>query len=169
MERGARRIASPQPGTRMMSPQRMTRVLLLATVLGACEQSYCHYRDVDHYFGGYWMPFIHGAGAAPEQYRIGVKMVAWWLVQHLSWQFRYGFTLMDVIASVAGALLVYDLLLRRPAIWESSTAFPMVCLSGVCTAGLLLHVVGRVILPAGDAAEFRTYGVHGVALDAGAG
>jgi hypothetical protein len=107
----------------MLRPQPLTRVLLLAAVLGVCDQSYWQYSDVDHYAKGYWLPFVHGTGGAPEQYRIGVKMAAWWLVQHLSWEFRYGFTLMDVIAAVAGALLVYDLLLRRPAIRESSTSF----------------------------------------------
>lgn len=100
----------------------MTRVLLLAVILGTCEQSYSHYRDIDHYFSGYWMPFIHGSGAAPEQYRIGIKMIAWWLVQHLSWSFHLGFALIDVITSAAGALLVYDLLLHRPAIRMSNTA-----------------------------------------------
>ncbi|HEV2575810.1 MAG TPA: hypothetical protein VGU25_01250 [Acidobacteriaceae bacterium] len=119
----------------MLSPQLPTRVLLLAAVLGICDQSYWQYSDVDHYFTGYWMPFVHGTGTAPEQYRIGVKMAAWWLVQHLSWEFRYGFTLMDVIASVAGALLVYDLLLRRPAIRESSTT-----LQWFASAGLVLLV-----------------------------
>lgn len=123
LEHSATGIASPQPGTRMLRPELLTRVILLAAVFGVCDQSYWQYSDIDHYFKGYWMPFVHGTGAAPEQYRIGVKMVAWWLVEHLSWEFRYGFTLMDVIASVAGALLVYDLLLRRPAIRESSTAF----------------------------------------------
>lgn len=135
VQHSAKEIASPDPGAGTLSPQRMTRVLLLAAVLGFCDQSYWQYSDVDHYFKGYWMPFVQGMGAAPEQYRIGVKMTAWWLVRHLSWDFRYGFTLMDVIASIAGALLVYDLLLRRPAIRTASTA-----LQWFASAGLVLLV-----------------------------
>jgi hypothetical protein len=122
LEHSAREIASPTPGTRILSPQCATRVLLLAAVLGVCDQSYWRYSNVDHYFKGYWMPYVQGTGAAPEQYRIGVKMAAWWLVKHLSWDFRYGFTLLDVIASTVGILLVYDLLLRRPIIRAADTA-----------------------------------------------
>ncbi len=135
LEHSATEIAGPQAGTRMLRPQLLTRVLLLATVLGVCDQSYWQYSDVDHYAKGYWLPFVQGAGAAPEQYRIGVKMTAWWLVQHLSWEFRYGFTLMDVLAAIAGALLVYDLLLRRPAIRQSTTA-----LQWFASAGFVLLV-----------------------------
>jgi hypothetical protein len=106
----------------MLSPQRATRVLVIAAVLGICDQSYWQYSEVDHFIKGYWMPFIRGTGPAPEQYRIGVKMSAWWLVNHLSWGFRYGFTLMDVIASTMGVLLVYDLLLRRRIVRTASAA-----------------------------------------------
>jgi hypothetical protein len=106
----------------MLSPRRGTQVLLLAAVLGICDQSYWQYSNVDHYFAGYWMPFVRGAGLAPEQYRIGVKMAAWWLVQHFSWGFRYGFTLMDVIASTTGVLLIYDLLQRKAVIRSANTA-----------------------------------------------
>ena len=114
--------ADPQPGARRASPQRVTRVLLLAAILGICDQNYWQYSNVDHYFSGHWMQFVNGTGAAPEQYRIGVKLTAWWLVKHLGWSFRYGYTLIDVIASVIGALLVYDLLQRRPAIRRANAA-----------------------------------------------
>jgi hypothetical protein len=121
-EYSASDIASPASGTRMLSPQRATRVLLIAAVLGVCDQSYWQYSEVDHFIKSYWMPFIRGTGPAPEQYRIGVKMAAWWLVDHLSWGFRYGYTLMDVMASTVGVLLVYDLLLRRQIIRTASAA-----------------------------------------------
>lgn len=134
-ERSARDIASPDPGTEMLSPQRVTRVLLVAAVLGVCDQSYWQYSDVDHYFKDYWLPFVQGIGAAPEQYRIGVKMAAWWLVKHLSGDFRYGFTLMDVIASTAGVLIVYQLLLRRLPIRRADTA-----LQWFASAGFVLLV-----------------------------
>lgn len=122
---------SPPPGARGLNPQRTTRLFLLATVLGICDQNYWQYSNVDHYLVGYWLPFIHGTGAAPEQYRIGVKMTAWWLAQHLSWSFRYGYTLMDIVGSVAGVLLIYDLLQRRLVTreatvtlqWFASSAF----------------------------------------------
>lgn len=119
----------------MLGPQRATRVLLLAAILGVCDQSYWQYSNVDHYFSGYWLPFAHGTGGAPEQYRIGVKMTAWWLVRHFSWGFRHGFTLMDVIASSVGVLLVYDLLLRKTFFQTASTA-----LQWFASAGLALLV-----------------------------
>jgi len=121
-EHSARAIASPTPGARMLNPQRATRLLILAAVLGVCDQNYWLYSNVDHYFSGNWMPYVRGTGGAPEQYRIGVKMVAWWFVKHLSWGFRHGFSLMDVITSTVGVLLVYQLLLGRPTIRAASTA-----------------------------------------------
>ena len=123
VEPSAREIASPTPGAKMLNPQRATRLLVLAAVLGVCDRNYWLYSNTDHYFGGYWIQFVRGTGGAPEQYRIGVKMVAWWFVKHLSWGFRHGFTLMDVIASTVGVLLVYQLLLERPAIRAASTVF----------------------------------------------
>lgn len=106
----------------MLSPRRATRVLLIAAILGVCDQAYWQYSSVDHYFRGYWLPFIQGTGGAPEQYRIGVKMAAWWLAGHRSGDFRYGYTLMDLVASVAGILLVYDLLVRRRVMRQASVA-----------------------------------------------
>lgn len=127
----------------MLSPQRATRALLLAAVLGLCDQNYWQYSNVDHYFKGYWLPFVHGTGGAPEQYRIGVKMAAWWLVRHFpSWDFRYGFTLMDIIASTVGVLLIYDLLLRRPVIRRASTAVQWFASAGF--ALLVCYYIGWV-------------------------
>ena len=133
--RAANADTSPKPGARMLSPRRATQVLLVATVLGVCDQSYWQYSDVDHYFAGSWLPYVHGTGLAPEQYRIGVKMAAWWMVQHFSWQFRYGFTLMDVIASTAGVLLIYNLLQNKQAIQGANRA-----LQWFASAGFLFLV-----------------------------
>ncbi len=109
----------------------MTRVLLLAVALGLCERTYWLYDSIDHYQPGYWKSFIDGVGSAPEQYRIGVKLAAWWMVEHLGWGFRHGFALMDVAGTLTAVYLLYDLVRRREKVragsgglrWFASAAF----------------------------------------------
>jgi hypothetical protein len=113
--------------------QRLTRALLLSVVLGLCNRTYWDYSNVDHYWPDYYTPYVQGVGLAPEQYRIGVKLTAWWLTRHLGWGLRHGFLLLDVVSSVAAVLLLYSLLQRRLAIerasnalqWFASAAFVM--------------------------------------------
>jgi len=115
------------------TPHRTTVILLLAIILGLCDRNYWQYSNVDHYWPTYWMPFIHGTALAPEQYRIGVKLAAWWLVQHFHWGFRHGYALMDVVASVPGSLLLFDMVERKrwyrdsrlELQWFASAAFLM--------------------------------------------
>ena len=112
-------------------PRRYTRILLLAIALGLCDQTYWLYSAVDRYQHGYWMPFVNGVGLAPEQYRIGVKLAAWWMVRHLGLGFRHGFALMDLIGTLTAVYLLYGLLERRPRVqaarlelkWFASAAF----------------------------------------------
>jgi hypothetical protein len=120
-------VASAPPA----APQRYTRILLAAFALGLCDQLYTQYSLVDRFQQGYWMTFIAGRGLAPEQYRMGVKMAAWWMVERFGWGFRHGFLAMDVISSLAAVFLLYGLLERRPgfrdaanpARWFASAAF----------------------------------------------
>lgn len=117
----------------LLTPQRMTRVLLIAAVLGVCDRSYWLYSNTDHYWPTYWMPYVQGTALAPEQYRIGVKLAAWWMVRHLHFGFRHGFALMDLVCSIPGILLLYDLLehkrwyraASRELQWFASAAFVM--------------------------------------------
>ncbi|HEY4010198.1 MAG TPA: hypothetical protein VGM11_08625 [Acidobacteriaceae bacterium] len=117
-------------------PQRTARVLLLALALGLCDQTYWQYSFVDRYQKGYWKTFIDGTGLAPEQYRIGVKLAAWWMVKHFGWGFRHGFVVMDVISTLTALFLLYALLNRRRNVqgaslelnWFSSAGFlALVC------------------------------------------
>jgi hypothetical protein len=103
-------------------PEAATRVLLLAVALGLCDQIYWMYSSMDRYQAGYWNTFIDGAGPAPEQYRIGVKFAAWWMVEHLGWGFRHGFALMDVAGTLTAVYLIYALLQRRPDVRAASPA-----------------------------------------------
>ena len=112
-------------------PQRTARMLLLAFALGLCDLTYWQYSYLDRINPDYWKSFIDGVGLAPEQYRIGVKLAAWWMVQHFGWGFRHGFTLFDVVSSLAAVFLLYNLLQRRAAVrsasvqvqWFASAAF----------------------------------------------
>ena len=112
-------------------PQRTARMLLLAFALGLCDLTYWQYSYLDRINPDYWKSFIDGVGLAPEQYRIGVKLAAWWMVQHFGWGFRHGFALFDVVSSLAAVFLLYNLLQRRAAVrsasvqvqWFASAAF----------------------------------------------
>lgn len=112
-------------------PQRSAQILLLAVVLGLCDQTYWQYSFTDRYQQGYWKPFIDGVGSAPEQYRIGVKMAAWWMVQHFGCGFRHGFVLIDLVSSLTAIFLLYQLLQQRRGVrtaslelqWFASAAF----------------------------------------------
>jgi len=112
-------------------PQRSAKILLLAIVLGLCDQTYWQYSFIDRYQKGYWKTFIDGLGLAPEQYRMGVKMAAWWMVQHFGWGFRHGFALMDLVSSLTAIFLLYHLLQQRRGVltasfelqWFASAAF----------------------------------------------
>jgi len=113
--------AAARPDSRSRTgPERMTRILLLAVALGLCEQTYWLYDSIDHFQPGYWKSFIDGVGSAPEQYRIGVKLAAWWMVEHLGWGFRHGFLLMDVAGSITAVYLLYALLRRRRRVRDAS-------------------------------------------------
>lgn len=101
-------------------PRRIAQAVLLALAIGICDQNYWQYSNVDHYWPKSWLPYIYGTGLAPEQYRIGVKFVAWWLVEHLHWGFRYGFTLLDTIGLFVAVLLTYRLLEQRKTVREAS-------------------------------------------------
>jgi hypothetical protein len=112
-------------------PERMTYVLLLLTALGVCDRSYWLYSSIERQQPETWLSVMRGTAAAPEQYRIGVKLAAWWMAEHFGWGFRHGFALMDVVSSVACLWLLYGLLERSSAVregrsfWLASTAFVM--------------------------------------------
>lgn len=114
-----------------IGPRRFARVMLLAFGLGLCNQMYWQYSWVDRYQKDAWQIFIDGKGLAPEQYRIGVKMAAWWMVRHLGMGFRHGFLLMDVAATLTALYLLYGMLERRRSVanapielkWFASAAF----------------------------------------------
>lgn len=112
-------IACQESRPEVPRPRRTTQMLLLALALGVCDQTYWLYSNIDHYWPTYWLPYVHGTGLAPEQYRLGVKLAAWWLVQHFHWGFRHGFVLMDIVGLIVAVLLTYNLLECRRAIREA--------------------------------------------------
>ena len=114
------------------APERATLILLLASLFGFFFRGYAVYSHEEHAGGvGPYLDFVHGVGPAPFQYRIGVIRVAYWFYAHLHVPFRYGFAILDGLASVVAVLLAYRLL-RRSALylraplalrWFASAAF----------------------------------------------
>lgn len=101
-------------------PWRTAQILLVALSVGICDQNYWQYSNVDRYWPEYWLPFVHGIGLAPEQYRIGVKLAAWWMVQHLHLGFRHGFTIMDTVSLTVAMLLTCNLLQTRQMVRQAT-------------------------------------------------
>lgn len=107
----AGRGGSRQTGTAAV-PRKYVTTLLLAASWGTSFRNYSTYRYYEHLNPGAWMSFVKGTGPAPEQYRIGVKFLAWWIMRHAGGGFRHSFALLDTLASTATGLLLYGLLER---------------------------------------------------------
>jgi hypothetical protein len=132
-QREASTAASAMEKAGDMGPRWMIRVLLTAAALGACERSYWLYSGTEHHQPELWLSLVQGTGFAPEQYRVGVRSAAWWMMQRFGWGFRHGFAVMDIAASLLAIFLLYDLLLRKRAMrcasmamqWFASASFVM--------------------------------------------
>lgn len=101
--------------------ERLTRVMLLASLFGFLWRGYWVYSVEAHQNGiGPLLDFVHGIGPAPFQYRVGSLQIAYRLYLHLHLPFRYGFTLLDTIGLCLAVMLGYELL-RRTEIYRRAS------------------------------------------------
>lgn len=105
---------------------RTTRLLLVMFLIGICGRGYGLYSQVLKAKPDAWMDIVNGTASAPEQYRVGVVLAAYWLSQHVAWHgHRLGlgvaFWVFDVVSGCLAALLLYQLLVRAEQ-FEKSTA-----------------------------------------------
>jgi hypothetical protein len=101
-------------------PQRTTRWLLVLFLVGICSRGYGYYNQDFKASPQIWMDVVHGTASAPEQYRIGVVLPAYWLSQHLHLRLSQVFGLVDLLSSVAAVLLLYGLLVRTRVYSQAS-------------------------------------------------
>ena len=108
-------------------PQRTSQVLLLLFLAGICSRGYGYYNQTLKDAPQTWMDVVHGTAAAPEQYRVGVVMAAWWTTQHLHWgqsglRLSQVFGMLDLLGSALAVLLLYSLLTRTVVFRRASGA-----------------------------------------------
>lgn len=104
----------------MPAPRNATRIVLLAAALSICFQAYFVYSRNWPGQDYVLLDFVRGTGDAPEQYRTGVILLAYWGMRFLHLRMRYGFTLINTVSAVTSVLLLYRMLRERPVFREGS-------------------------------------------------
>jgi hypothetical protein len=105
-------------------------------LVGICGRGYGLYNQTLKAVPDAWGDIVRGTASAPEQYRVGVVVPAYWIAQHVAWhghtlRLSVVFWLFDVLGSCLAALLLYQLLLGtkvfrragRASQWFGSAAF----------------------------------------------
>jgi hypothetical protein len=101
-------------------PERTTRVLLLATILGASYLDFFGYRAEGFPAEQAWIDRIQGLAPAPEQYRIATVWLAHALVVHLHIQLRMAFASIDLVCGLVAVLVLFGVLERSIAYRDAS-------------------------------------------------
>jgi hypothetical protein len=101
-------------------PERTTRVLLLATILGASYLDFFGYRAEGFPAEQAWIDRIQGLAPAPEQYRIATVWLAHALVVHLHIQLRMAFASIDLVCCLVAVLVLFGVLERSIAYRDAS-------------------------------------------------
>jgi hypothetical protein len=99
-------------------PERTTRVVLIASMLGVSYMSYFAYRAAAE---GAWNDLLAGHANAPEQYRIGVIWAAHWLSQATHLPLAYALAAIDGLSGIAALLLLLNVL-ERSEFWQRASA-----------------------------------------------
>jgi hypothetical protein len=127
----------PDPAPRVT---RLVRVLLLLILFGCFYRGYWMYSLMDREGGvGPYLDLVHGVGPAPFQYRVTPVLFANFFYQHFHLPFRYGFSLLDAIASTIAVMLGYELLRRRAIFREAGVAVQ--CFGSALYVALVLYLL----------------------------
>jgi hypothetical protein len=110
-----------------LSPQRTTRCLLILFLFGICTRGYGDYSQTLKNLPQVWTDVLQGTASAPEQYRFGVVMAAYWLTEYVHIGHRYlklseAFWFFDLLGSMIAVLLLYALLVRTTVYAKASHA-----------------------------------------------
>jgi hypothetical protein len=116
--------------------RRTTRWLLAMFLVGICGRGYGIYNQTLKSTPQVWTDIVEGRANAPEQYRVGVVVSAYWISQHVGWhghmlRMSMVFWIFDIVGSCLAALLLYQLLLKSAVFarasatmqWFGSAAF----------------------------------------------
>jgi len=105
----------------MQGPKKVAFVLLALMVLAMGFADYWGYSKAYHLNPADQMDVVAGTALAPNQYRVGVILPAWFVASHTHLGLRHVFTGVDV---AAGLVAVFSLffLLRRSAVYQSASS-----------------------------------------------
>ncbi len=123
---------------------RTTRLLLVMFLVGICGRGYGIYSQVLKAKPDAWMDIVQGTASAPEQYRVGVVLAAYWVTEHLRWH-GHGpglgvvFWAFDVLSGCGAALLLYQLLVRSALFTRATTTLQWFGSAGF--AALMFYLV----------------------------
>jgi hypothetical protein len=99
----------------MRSPHKVARLLLALVVCSTIFADYWEYSRQYHGDPNIWMDVIHGTADAPQQYRIGVALVADGIARHGHMGLRHAFALIDLLCAAIAVYLLFSLLERTRA------------------------------------------------------
>jgi hypothetical protein len=106
-----------------LQPERPTRVLLALFIVGVCSRGAGYYSVAERADPGMWTRILRGTANAPDQYRIGVVVVADWATRHLPHlTMARSFAALDLLASLYAVMLLYSLLLNGEVYRSASLA-----------------------------------------------
>jgi hypothetical protein len=101
---------------------RTTRWMLALFAVGVCTLGYGDYNQQLKDPANIWTQVWQGTAAAPEQYRVGVVMAAFWVTRHAPVRLSQVFGVFDEAAGLTAVLLLYALTVRKRVFRESSLA-----------------------------------------------
>jgi hypothetical protein len=106
--------------------RKTTRWLLAMFLVGICGRGYGIYNQTLNNAPQVWTDIVRGTASAPEQYRVGVVVSAYWIAQHVGWhghmlRMSVVFWIFDVAGACLAALLLYQLLLKT-AVFQRASA-----------------------------------------------
>ena len=105
-----------------VTPQRTARWALLASLLSVCFLNFGAIRQVYLSFPDAGMGILLGTANAPEQYRVGVVRIAFWLARHLSVEKHYCLAVIDAACLLAAGFVLLRVLERTEVYRQSRVA-----------------------------------------------
>ncbi len=96
-------------------PERITRVLLIATILAASYLDFFGYRAEGLTAELAWADRLRGLGPAPEQYRFAIVWLAHTLAVHLHIKLRTAFASIDLLSGMIAVLVLFHVFERTDA------------------------------------------------------
>ena len=103
------------------SPDRVASVLLAGVILTLSFHEYIAYGQDHRRDPTIFMDVLNGTATAPSQYRIGVLRLAAMLSRHSPLAIRHGLVLIETVSAFVAVFVLFTLL-RRSAVWQTTTA-----------------------------------------------